>query len=169
MTTMTAKALPAHPPLPELRGLQIRPPRPEEAAAISDLLRAGAPDTIPQDEAQVRRRLATFELAWHPEYGVLACAALHPIDGGRLELRSVAVAAGYRRHRLGSRLVRRAMARARSAGKQLVCVTGKPRFFRGLGFRPIPLAWVPEKAERRGEETLRGGRRRVALAYHAIL
>lgn len=133
-----------------------------DAPGIVRLIEATAPDTVRVDEAEVRRHITGYLVVRHRQAGVVATAALRPIDEGRVELRSVAVDEGWRGCGLGGRLVRRAIVIAATAGQKLVCVTLRPSFFEQFGFREVPLESVPEKAYREDEI---GGRRRVAMAW----
>jgi N-acetylglutamate synthase-like GNAT family acetyltransferase len=135
---------------------------PRDVPRIARLLRQSAPETIPVEPETLREQWRSYHVVRAPGFGVVAAAAVFPIEDGRCELRSVAVDGEWRGHGLGARLVRRAMLRALAAGRQLVCVTLKPRFFERLGFFEVPLDTLPDKPER-GEAI--DGRRRVAMAW----
>jgi N-acetylglutamate synthase-like GNAT family acetyltransferase len=135
---------------------------PADVPRIARLLRLSAPETIPVDPERLHEQWRSFHVVRAPGYGIVATAAVFPIEDGRCELRSVAVDGDWRGHGLGARLVRRAMVRALAAGRQLVCVTLKPEFFERLGFFEVPLETLPDKPQR-GEAV--DGRRRVAMAW----
>ena len=135
---------------------------PADVPRIARLLRECAPETIPVDPETLREQWRSFHVVRAPGYGVIAAAAVFPIEDGRCELRSVAVDDAWRGHGLGAKLVRRAMLRALAAGRQLVCVTLEPGFFERLGFFEIPLDFLPDKPER-GQAV--DGRPRVAMAW----
>ena len=135
---------------------------PGDIPRIARLLLQSAPETIPVEPDALREQWRSFHVVRAPGFGVVATAAVFPIEDGRCELRSVAVDDAWRGHGLGARLVRRAMVRALRAGRQLVCVTLKPEFFERLGFFEVPLDTLPDKPQR-GEAV--DGRRRVAMAW----
>ncbi len=77
-----------------------------------------------------------------------ATAALHPVNGSRVELRSVAVGDGFGGRGYGTQLVRALQDEAVRAGREMVCATVSPAFFERLGFERAPLAVVPAKPDR---------------------
>ncbi len=132
----------------------------EDVPEITQILARRAPDTIPLTEREVAATLPHFEVVQHPLEGVVAVAAVHPLDLARAELGSLAVAPGWGGRGLGSWLVRRALERARHQGRWLACVTLHPDFFARLGFHQVPLDSLPRKPHR-GERVF--GRPRIAM------
>lgn len=135
---------------------------PADAATIADLLRRSAPETIPVSEEDVLRHWFDFVVIRLRSVGIVATAAIRPVDDGALELRSLAVEPTWRGHRLGERLVRHAVRRARDDGRRLLCVTLSPEFFARQGFLRVPLRSTPDK---RGRPDTINGRRRVAMSW----
>lgn len=144
------------------RGLCVAPAHPRDARPIAGLLRASAPDCIPQPRASIAARLGEYEVVRDARGRVRACAAVRQLDDRRAELRGLAVGRGCRGLGLGRTLVERAVLRASLSGLQLVCVTLSPDFFSRCGFSEIPLSLVPAKPGR-GART--DGRPRVAMAW----
>jgi len=128
--------------------LTLERPVPDDARRIHALQREAAPHCIPQPVDEIRSRLDEFQVARDPERGVLASVAVRPLGELRAEVRGVVVDRRLRGSGLGSALVRWAIRRAVAEGRQLVCVTRSPAFFESLGFREIPLSWIPEKPAR---------------------
>lgn len=143
--------------------LTLGAPRPEEAEQINRLLQAAVPDCIPMPADEIRARLDEFQVARDCHGRVVGSVAVRPLGELRAELRGVVIHRCCRGSGLGSRLVWWAICQAATQGRQLVCVTRSPGFFQALGFREIPLSWVPEKPARPlGNHD---GRRRVAMAW----
>jgi amino-acid N-acetyltransferase len=135
---------------------------PQDVKAIARMLRQAAPETIPLAPVDLLRHLSQFEVLHHPTRGVVGAVAMRHIGDGRAELRSLVVDPCCRGLGAGSQLVRRVIDRARAEDLEIVCVTRRPRFFAGLGFREIPLAWIPEKPQ---QPTDPGACRRVAMSH----
>lgn len=77
---------------------------------------------------------------------VVACAALHINWSDLAEIKSVAVAEGYQRHKLGQKLLEACLAEARELSLPMVfCLTYKPGFFETLNFKQVDKAELPRK------------------------
>jgi amino-acid N-acetyltransferase len=148
--------------VPQATSITVTTATPADAPSIANLLRRSAPETIPVAEANVRRRWFDFLVIRVPVAGIVATAALHPVDDDVLELRSLAVEATWRGQHLGAHLVGHAVRLARDSARRLVCVTLSPNFFARQGFRRVPLRSTPEK---RGRPDMILGRRRVAMSW----
>jgi amino-acid N-acetyltransferase len=133
----------------------------DDAREIAALLRRRAPSTIPVPVDRIRDQIDRYFVV-REDGRVAGTASLHPINGSKVELRSVAVADGFGGRGFGSRLVRAAQHEAVRLGRDLVCATMSPEFFERLGFERTSLGVVPEKPER-----LRwpADRTRVALSW----
>ena len=143
--------------------LKLETPRPADAAQIHELLRRAVPHCLPMPEDEILGHLDEFQVVRHADHGVVASVAVRSLGGLRAELRGAVVDRCVRGTGLGSELVRWAILRAVGQGRQLVCVTRSPAFFAFLGFREIPLSWIPEKPARpRGDSELPP---RVAMAW----
>jgi amino-acid N-acetyltransferase len=147
-------------PTPWTPTLRVEDALPQDTPDIARLLRRCAPETIAVPEAEIRRRWNRYLVVRAEGIGVVATAAVHVLDAGRCELRSLAVDPRWRGHGLGARLVRGVVRRAR--GRHVVCVTIRPAFFERLGFRPVPLDAAPERPDRSDRVA---GRTRVAMEW----
>lgn len=73
-------------------------------------------------------------------------ASLHVSWEDLAEIKSLAVAPGWRRRGVGTRLVRACLGEARSLGiRRVFALTYKPAFFEGQGFRRIDRQRLPHK------------------------
>jgi amino-acid N-acetyltransferase len=89
---------------------------------------------LPRTPEQIGRVLPHFLVAEH-EGQVVGCGSLVRLTAGLTELRSLAVAAGWRSTGLGRRLVEALVEQARAAGFQQICaLTLVEGFFNKLGF-----------------------------------
>ncbi len=159
MTPETISVLKPRSPLK--LGPQVRPASVTDVAEIAQLLERRAPVTIPVPAEQVADDLERYRVI-RGRNSVLATAALQPVGGDRLELRSVAVADDCAGRGLGTHMVTALQREAARQSKRLVCVTISPEFFERMGFEKAPLGVVPPKPER--EECPIEGTR-VAMAW----
>jgi amino-acid N-acetyltransferase len=121
-------------------GIELRPARPEELAAVRDLLvSAGLPLDGLEDAALL---LVAVRGA-----AVVGCAALerHGADGNAVQLlRSVAVREDLRGAGLGAALTERILAEADARKEPVALLTETaPGYFPRFGFRPVPRAALP--------------------------
>jgi amino-acid N-acetyltransferase len=120
----------------------------DDVREIEALLAERAPETLPVSADRIRERLDRYHVI-RDGGRVAATAALHPVDDGRFELRSVAVGDGFGGRGYGTQLVRALQHEAAHAGRELVCATMSPDFFDRLGFERASLTVVPDKPDRR--------------------
>ena len=138
--------------------------RPADAWRIQELIKEGVPGCLPLSLGEVRKHL--HRTAVVRECGrTVATATVRPAPGGRLELRSVAVAPTAAREGHGTTLVLWAISEAMRQGRELVCVTTRPGLFQHLGFDEIPLEALPPKPER---EAFPSVKRRVAMTHRYL-
>jgi amino-acid N-acetyltransferase len=77
---------------------------------------------------------------------VVACVALHVNWGDLAELRSLAVAESKQNQKIGIQIVKTCLDEARELGISTVfCLTYKPHFFEGIGFRQVDKTELPQK------------------------
>ncbi len=129
--------------LPE--GLEIRPERPGDAAAISDVhdQAFGASAESCLVEALRRSGCTTIsfvavvkdQLVGHILFSPITIDVPRPAIAG-LGLAPMAVVPACQRQGFGSRLVETGLRACAEAGYQLVVVLGHPHFYRRFGFRP---------------------------------
>lgn len=78
-----------------------------------------------------------------------ACAELAPLSPRLAEVRSLVVAADFRRAGVAARLVGELRIRAKAAGFSSLCaLTHDARFFVRQNFSIVPHVWLPEKIAR---------------------
>lgn len=121
--------------------------RPEHAAAIEKLLDgAFGPKRKRKISYRFRQRLPPLAglCLVAEDQGKLVGTIRHwpimidaaDIQSAALLLGPVAVAADYRRLKIGARLIRQGLERAASAGYRLVVLVGEPAYYQQFGFRP---------------------------------
>lgn len=136
-------------PLPPVGAATIGRARDVDAPRIASLLEAAAPETIALSVAQVRARIDRFTVV-RISSQVVAVTALHPLETGGVEVRSVAVDPQRRGSGLGRAVVRGALASDAARGEHAYCYTFRPGFFESLGFEPVDpdSVDVPERPDR---------------------
>ena len=120
--------------------LTIRPALPSDVRAIRDLVAPYATDRILLAKEMVGYYESVQEfLVAEADDGVLAgCGALHVMWDDLAEVRTLAVAPGWRGHGVGHALLEGLLDRARALGlRRLFCLTFEVDFFRSHGFRVI--------------------------------
>ena len=125
----------------------VAPASDDDVRDIEALLARRAPETLPVSADRIRDRIDRYRVI-RDGGRVAATAALHPVNGGRIELRSVAVGDGFGGQGYGTQIVRALQQETARAGRDLVCATMSPGFFERLGFERAPLAVVPDKPDR---------------------
>lgn len=107
-----------------------------EADLVDGLRAAGAypPEltVVSEVEGRVVGHVLISFATIESESGSVPCLALAPL----------AVLPGYERLRLGTRLMRYALAEAVPLGHRLVIVLGHPKYYRHFGFRPAAAARI---------------------------
>ena len=121
-----------------------RPATLADAVPIYTLIHAHQDDLIVRPMSDVIMNIDRFHVC-EDAGRVIACAAwqILPEVGdpskASVEIQSVAVSAPYRRHRVGSRLIRAVLARVETfAPTQAIVLTFAPAFFHSLGFHEVP-------------------------------
>ncbi len=77
---------------------------------------------------------------------VVACAALHVVWDDLAEVKSLAVSEDSQRRGVGGILVKACLAEAEELGLPIVfCLTYRPDFFEGLGFKQVDKMDLPRK------------------------
>ena len=143
------------------RRTPVVPATDDDAPEIAALLHRRAPSTIPVPVDRIRDQIDRYYVV-RDQGRVAGTASLHPINGSRFELRSVAIADGFGGRGLGSHIVRAMQTEAERAERDLVCATTSPDFFERLDFVRAPLDAIPAKPARRFWPT---AETRVALAW----
>lgn len=115
---------------PVLRRLHLRPARSGDRREVVAILR--------KDRLEPVFYQKEFTVAEH-RGRVIGCARLKFL-GDAFELCSLGVSERYRRRGVGLLLARQCVERADG---DVFCLTGRPAFFKGLGFRPIDRGMVP--------------------------
>jgi len=100
---------------------------------------------LPRALSEIYENIRDF-VVFHEGTKVIACAALH-IDWADLaEIKSLAVVKEKQSQKLGSLLVKTCVAEAVELGVGTIfCLTYKPAFFEGLGFRLVDKMELPRK------------------------
>jgi len=121
-----------------------RPATLADAVPIYTLIQDHQDDLIVRPMSDVIMNIDRFHVC-EDAGRVIACAAwkILPEVGdpskASVEIQSVAVSKSYRRHNVGSRLIRAMLARVEGfAPTQAIVLTFVPEFFRSLGFREVP-------------------------------
>ncbi len=129
----------------------IRPASLADATPIYTLIREHKDDLIVRPMSDVIMNIDRFYVC--DDGGrIVACAAwqILPEVGdpskAAVEIQSVAVSAAYRRHHIGTRLVRAVLDRVEAfAPTQAIVLTFAPEFFHSLGFREVPKSSLMHK------------------------
>ena len=127
---------------------RVEPARLSDVGGIFGLLGSRAPQTIALEREFIARHIDRFGVIRSLVGEVLACAALLPLDAGRIELRSVAVRRGWEGQGFGRHLLEWAVGQADRCQLMLACVTTCPKFFRPFGFRCVVMEDILHKAGR---------------------
>jgi amino-acid N-acetyltransferase len=100
---------------------------------------------LPRERGELERHASRFVVC--ESAGALkACAELAPLSKNVAEVRSLVVAADFRRVGLAARLVGELRQRAKSLGFHTLCAfTHDARFFVRQNFSIVPHLWLPEK------------------------
>ncbi|QTE29178.1 amino-acid N-acetyltransferase [Pengzhenrongella sicca] len=121
--------------------LTVRSALPADVHAIRDLVAPYATERILLAKEMVGYYEAVQEFLVAdagPAGGVVGCGALHVLWQDLAEIRTLAVAPGWRSRQVGHRLLEDLMARARGLGlTRLFCLTFEVEFFTAHGFRAI--------------------------------
>jgi amino-acid N-acetyltransferase len=125
----------------------IRTATPADAGALHALITAHLKEghLLPRDRAELERHATRFIVC---EAGgeIKACAELAPLSKKVAEVRSLVVAADFRRVGLAARLVTELRQRAKVSGFDTLCAfTHDARFFVRQNFSIVPHLWLPEK------------------------
>jgi amino-acid N-acetyltransferase len=138
--------------------LRIRPARPADVPAIRDLVEPYASERILLAKEMVGyyEAVQEFLVAVGPaapddvdarplgDQAVVGCGALHVMWQDLAEIRTLAVARGWRGHGVGHALLDGLVERARQLGlRRLFCLTFEVDFFEAHGFAPIEGTPVP--------------------------
>lgn len=132
--------IPNMPSLPV--GYSVRRARHADLDAMVAFLGAAVPDCLPETVWQLPWRWPHYVLLRDERGELAATGSLQPVDDLRTEIRGLFVAASQRGRGLASIVVRILEGDARRQGREVVCVTKKPEFFRKLGFRATPATWL---------------------------
>ncbi len=124
------------------------PARPADVEQMAGILRDSAPQTLPLSAPAIRAQLGRYLVIRMGDV-VVAMASLQPLGPGRYELRSVAVASGWKGRGLGSAIVSQVKREVAAREGRMACVTTNPGFFARHGFREIPLSEMPPKPARK--------------------
>ena len=131
--------------------VQIRPAILKDAKAIFDLIRSHQDDLIPRPIGDVIQNIDRFVVC-EAEGRVVGCAAWQILpeigqpERASVEIQSVAVDKAFRRHQVGTRIVRHILeAIQRFQPSQAIVLTFAPEFFTSLGFKVIPKTQVMHK------------------------
>ena len=131
--------------------LVIRPASLADAPPVYMLIREHPDELIARPMSSVIMNIDRFYVC--DDGGkIIACAAwqILPEVGdpskAAVEIQSVAVSAAYRRHHIGTRLVRAVLDRVELfAPTQAIVLTFAPEFFQSLGFREVPKSSLMHK------------------------
>lgn len=126
---------------------ELRPARPADASAITNLLAGFARLGLVRGRTadDVKRDIGGFIVA---ELGgrIVGSVALRIHSPALYEIASLSVAEGFHGHGLGRRLIQAAVLRAHSRGvRRLFAFTLRVRLFEQLGFRAAPITDFPQK------------------------
>jgi amino-acid N-acetyltransferase len=123
----------------------------KDAEQIFNLIRAHNEDLISRPMGDVIQNIDRFFVA-DVDGKVVACAAYQVLpeigvpERASVEIQSVAVAADYRRHHVGTQIVRHILERIKVfEPAQAIVLTFAPDFFGSIGFRRIEKTQVMHK------------------------
>ncbi len=128
--------------------ITIRPARLPDVAAIVNVTREFGKEgiMIPLSIGDTLERIRGFQVACLEDGTVVGCVAIDATWDRLVELRSLAVAREYQKHRIGRRLVEAALADARSFGaEEIFTLTYVPDFFRRFDFEICDRNSLPHK------------------------
>ncbi len=127
--------------------IRLRTAEPSDAQALLALITANLvegrllPRTLPELTVHAPR----FVVATRGRK-VVGCAELAPLSPQLAEVRSLAVDASVRHHKIGTRLIEELRIRARREGFDRLCAfTHAPGYFMPMGFSIVPHLWLTEK------------------------
>jgi len=120
---------------------------------VSDALRSDLPelkqllaDTVPECAPQTVWELpdhwSSYRVIRAGSGQVIAAASLQDLPGLHAEIRGLVVDPAWRGKGLANILVEDLLERARSRGREVVCATRKPSFFKRHGFRYTFPTWL---------------------------
>lgn len=123
----------------------------KDAEQIFDLIREHKEDLISRPMGDIIQNIDRFYVA-EVAGKVVGCAAYQILpeigvpERASVEIQSVAVHAGYRRHHIGSQIVKHILERVRVFDPaQAIVLTFAPEFFGALGFKRIEKTQVMHK------------------------
>ena len=125
----------------------IRPATAADADALHALITAHLSEghLLPREREELERHASRF-LVCDVAGSIKACAELAPLSPKVAEVRSLVVAADFRRVGVAARLVGELKRRAKAAGFLTLCAfTHDARFFVRQNFSIVPHLWLPEK------------------------
>lgn len=100
---------------------------------------------LPRTLAELTVRARRFVVAVRARR-IIGCAELAPLSSHVAEVRSLAVDAAERGHKVGVMLVEELRRRARREGFEKLCAfTHAPGYFINMGFSIVPHSWLLEK------------------------
>jgi len=120
---------------------------PAQAAKIHALIVASREEgrLLPRDLEELKLHADRFVIAIRSRK-IVGCAELAPLSHHVAEVRSLAVDAGSRGHRIGAMMVDELRQRARREGFEKLCAfTHRPGYFIPMGFSIVPHSWLLEK------------------------
>lgn len=129
----------------------IRPAVLKDAEQIFNLIRAHQEDLISRPIGDIIQNIDRFVVC-EADGRVVGCAAWQILpeigepERASVEIQSVAVLDGYRRHRIGTRIVTNILETIRRfQPAHAIVLTFAPQFFSSLGFKVIPKTQVMHK------------------------
>ncbi|GBR75949.1 GNAT family N-acetyltransferase [Candidatus Termititenax persephonae] len=94
----------------------------------------------------VVQNLRDFFVAVAPPKKIIGCSALHLYTNRFSEIKSLAVAEGYTRRGIATRLIKRCLAEAKALGiPKVFTLTYVPPIFTKIGFQPSVKELLPQK------------------------
>jgi len=137
--------------MPLMKPYTIRPAVLREAEQIFNLIRQHKDDLISRPIGDIVQNIDRFVVC---EAGgeIVGCATWQILpeigepERASVEIQSVAVHADYRRHQIGTQIIKNILERVRRFDPaQVIVLTFAPEFFSSLGFRPIAKTQVMHK------------------------
>lgn len=123
-------------------GYTARRARHHELSELVEVLGGAVPDCLPETVWQLPWSWPHYILVRDERGEIVATGSLQPVDARRAEIRGLYVAPSARGKGVAKVLVRLLQGDARRQGREVVCVTKKPGFFRRLGFHATPSTWL---------------------------
>jgi amino-acid N-acetyltransferase len=134
-----------------MKSYSIRPAVLKEAEQIFNLIRQHRDDLISRPVADIVQNIDRFVVC-EADGEIVGCAAWQILpeigepERASVEIKSVAVLAEYRRHQIGTQIVKDILERVRRfEPMQAIVLTFAPEFFVSLGFKPIAKTQVMHK------------------------